>query len=306
MSRTSAPPVVRWAAYVGVAILFAIACAYLSNWQFSRNAERSTQLALLDGNYDAQPVSLATLIPEGGTFSAADEWRPVTLTGTYLADSQLLARNRVHAGTAAYEILVPFQLADGRVFLVNRGWEPPGNTQSLPDDIPSAPSGEVTVVVRLKPGEALPSSGRGAPDGQVPTINLPLIAEDIGSAGARLEQSAYGLLVSESPAPSDAPQGFEEPSIDPGPFLSYAVQWVLFAVMGFVFIGYVIRSERRARREDAEDAAEAAAIAASTDAEQAAIAVAAVSERRKKVRDARKPRDRDAEDEDSLLDSARR
>lgn len=305
MSRR-ASPAVRWTAYVAVAVVFAMACAFLSNWQFGRNAWRTAQLDLVAANYDQAPVSLETLLPEGATLDPADQWRPVTLRGTYLADDQLLARNRAHSGTSAYEILVPFRLDDGRVVLIDRGWEPPGNTQPEPDDVPAPPQGQVTVVARLQPGEELPSSGRTAPDGQVPSINLPLVASLLSPADAgRLDLSAYGWLASEDPAPADTPNAMEQPSIDPGPYLSYAIQWILFALMGFVFIGYVIRSERRARREDAEDAAAAAQAAA----EAAAAGVTVDDEppaslpRRRRRPAART--DRDAEDEDALLDSRR-
>jgi cytochrome oxidase assembly protein ShyY1 len=294
MSRRTAPAAVRWTAYVAIAVVFAIACAFLSNWQFSRNAWRSEQLALVAANYDATPVPLSDAIPDGGAFSPGDEWLPVVLEGQYLPDQQLLVRNRPHGGTSAFEVLVPFRLDDGRVFLVDRGWVPPGKDQPDPDAIPAPPAGESTVVVRLRPGEDLPRSGREtAPPGQVPTINLPLIAEDIDPLNAQpLEQGAYGQLVSEDPAPAAAPQAVDAPSADPGPYLSYAVQWILFAVMGFVFIGYVIRSERRHRREDLEAAAEAA------------VARAEGREPEASVRPSRsRRRDRDAEDEDALLDS---
>ena len=192
MSRRDAPAAVRWTVYVSVAIVFAIACAFLSNWQFSRNAQRSEQLALIAANYDAEPVPLAEVIAPGADLAPSDEWRPVTLTGTYLLDDQLLARNRVHGGTAAFEVLVPFRLDDGTVLLVDRGWEPPGESQPLPDAVPAPPEGEVTVVVRLRPGEQLPRSGRTAPAGQVPTIHLATIAGLIGPAdGSDLELSAY-------------------------------------------------------------------------------------------------------------------
>lgn len=253
--RRDAPAAVRWTVYVAVAIVFAIACAFLSNWQFSRNAQRSEQLALVAANYDAQPVPLADIIPAGGRLDPGDEWTPVTLTGVYLPDDQLLARNRAHGGTAAYEVLVPFRLDDGRVLVVDRGWVPPGDQQNSPDHVPAAPDGEVTVVVRLRPGEPLPASGRSAPAGQVPTIHLPSVARLVDPAtGDVLEQSAYGVMVSEDPAPATQPQALEAPSDDPGPHLSYAVQWILFALMGFIFIGYVIRTERTHRREDAEAA----------------------------------------------------
>jgi cytochrome oxidase assembly protein ShyY1 len=282
--RRDAPAALRWTVYVAVAIVFAIACAFLSNWQFSRNAQRSEQLALVAANYDAPAVALADLIPAGGSLADSDEWRPVTMTGTYLTDDQLLARNRPHGGTAAYEVLVPFRLDDGRVIVIDRGWVPPGDQQNAPDAVPAAPEGEVTVIARLRPGEPLPASGRGAPDGQVPTIHLPSIASLMASdAGSALERSAYGVMVSESPAPSTRPQAIESPSDDPGPHLSYAVQWILFAIMGFIFIGYVIRTERAHRREEAE----------------AARTGTPVTPRQKRRRDA------DADAEDALIDSAR-
>jgi hypothetical protein len=126
----------------------------------------------------------------------------------------------------------------------------------------------------------------------VPTIHLTLIADEVStSTGEAMELSAYGVLVSEDPAPSSAPNALASPSEDPGPHLSYAIQWILFAVMGFIFIGYVIRTERRHRREDAEDAADA-------DAPEAAPPAPAAASRRR--------RDRDAEDEDAILDAAGR
>lgn len=292
--------VLRWLAYLAVALIFAVACAFLSNWQFTRNEERSRQLGLVEANYDAPAVALAELVPAGAELRPTDEWRPVTITGQYLPDDGLLVRNRPHGGTAAFEVLVPFRLDDGRVFLVNRGWVRPGEQQADPDVVPAPPEGEVTVVVRLKPGEPLPASGRSAPDGQVPTIHLPLIADLTGES---VEVGAFGILVSESPAATSAPELLASPSEDPGPHLSYAIQWILFAIMGFVFIWYVIRSERQARKEDAEDAAAVASFAADivpTRGEEPTPAPAT------RTRKPKRKRDRDMQDEDALLDAADR
>lgn len=291
VSMQNLPRAGRWAIYVALAVVFAIACAFLSNWQFSRNEERAAQLALVERNYDAEPVPLAEVVPAGGELEPQDEWRPVRLTGEYVIDEQLLARNRPHGGTAAFEVLVPFRLEDGRVLLIDRGWVPPGLDQPEPDAVPAPPEGEVTVIARVRPGEPLPASGRSAPDGQVPTINLALVAETVApDVGESLELSAYGVLVSEHPAPVSSPHALESPSEDPGPHLSYAIQWILFAVMGFVFIGYVIRTERRHRREEAEEA--------EADGARESSAVAAPATRHR--------RDRDAEDEDAILDAAGR
>jgi len=265
----------RWSGYLVVAILFAIACAFLSNWQFSRNDQKATEIALVERNYDAKPVALDDVVDAEGRLDARREWHPVQLRGEYLADQQLYVRNRPHGGTSAFEVLVPFRQEDGRVLLIDRGWVPP-REDSSPASPPAPPAGTVTVVVRMQPGEQLPASGRSAPEGQVPTISLPAIADQVNPD---LITGGYGLLASEKPAPSKALGGFEKPAEDPGPHLSYAIQWILFAVMGFIFIGYVIRTERIKAKEEAGERA---------------------------PRPPRRRRDRDADDEDALLDAASR
>ncbi|MTE23626.1 SURF1 family protein [Microbacterium sp. ZXX196] len=236
----------RWSAYVVVAIAFAAVCGFLSHWQFERNEQREAANQLIADNYDAAPVPLADLVAGTDDFDAGDEWRPVILEGTYLTDDQLLARNRAQGGTSAYEVIVPFQLTDGRILAVDRGWVPPAYDGGA-EAVPEAPTGTVTVVARLRPSEALPTSGRSAPEGQLPTIHAPSVAE---VAGEGTITTAYALMVSEDPAPAEAPAALAAPEEDPGPHLSYAIQWILFAVMGFVFIGYMIRTEIRARSED--------------------------------------------------------
>ncbi|MEV8272869.1 SURF1 family protein [Microbacterium sp. NPDC077184] len=281
----SLPRAGRWSIYIGLAVVFAIACVWLSNWQFSRNDDRAAQLALVEQNYDAAPVPLEQVILPGDGLSADDEWRPVVLEGEYLADEQITVRNRPHGGTSAFEVLVPFRLSDGRVVIVDRGWVPPAEEGTGPAVVPDPPLGESAVVVRLRPEEAAPTSGRSAPEGQVPTINVDLIGGELSPAAAdALIGGVYGILVSETPAVADTPAALPSPSQDPGPHLSYAIQWILFALMGFIFIGYVIRTERRHRLEDEQDAGD--------------DAVALPPDRRRR-------RDRDADDEDALLDADR-
>src|SRR5690606_2238779 len=110
---------VRWSGYLVVAALFAVACVFLSNWQFERNEERSAQIALVEQNYDAPAAPLNDIIGVDGALDPQDEWRPMILQGRYLTDAQVLVRNRPHGGTSAFEVLVPFRTDDGRVFVVD-------------------------------------------------------------------------------------------------------------------------------------------------------------------------------------------
>ena len=291
-SMQNLPTAGRWAIYVSLAVVFAIACAFLSNWQFTRNQERSADLALIEANYDAEPVPVSSVLSGTSGFDPETEWLPVLLEGRYLPDEQLLARNRPHGGTSAFEVLTPFQLDDGRIIIVNRGWVPPASDSSDPATVPAPPSGEVTVTARLRPSEAAPASGRGAPEGQVPVIDLTAIAE---LTGTETVTAAYGLMVSEDPEPAERPTALTSPTEDPGPYLSYAIQWILFAIMGFIFIGYVIKTEIAQRREDRAEAGE-------DDPERDASAPRAPRPPRVPAR----RRDADTDAEDAILDAASR
>jgi cytochrome oxidase assembly protein ShyY1 len=101
------------------------------------------------------------------------------------------------------------------------------------------------VTVRLRPSEAARSTA-GLPPGQVSSISTADLAHGDGFPVL----DGYGLLVSESPAPQAAPQVHAAPVLDDGPHLSYAVQWVLFALVAvggwWTFL-----------RREAEEAAEA-------------------------------------------------
>jgi cytochrome oxidase assembly protein ShyY1 len=230
----------RWGGYVALTIVFAIVCGLLSWWQWSRRVEAVGEIAKIEANYGAPAAALGELLPDLGTTDDAVEWRPVLLTGEYLVEEQLLVRNRPRNSAAGFEVLVPLRLTDGTVFVVDRGWVPGGATPDAPDSVPAAPTGAVTVVVRLKPGEPeIP--GRGAPEGQLATVRLPDVAALVD---APTYTGMYGLLVSEDPAPAESPLPAFKPVEDEGPHLSYALQWIVFGIMAFVGLAWAVRRER--------------------------------------------------------------
>ena len=247
----------RWGGYVALTIVFAIACGLLSWWQWSRRADAVGEMEKIEANYDAPPAALDDLVPNLDSADDDVEWRPVEMTGEYLLDEQLLVRNRPRNSSAGFEVLVPLRLADGTVFVVDRGWVPGGSTPERPEAVPDAPRGEVTVVVRLKPGEPeIP--GRGAPEGQLATVRLPDVAALVD---APTYTGMYGLMISEDPPAAERPLAAFRPVEDEGPHLSYALQWIMFGILAFVGLVWAVRRERKiaagtqpeARRErDAE------------------------------------------------------
>jgi cytochrome oxidase assembly protein ShyY1 len=230
----------RWGGYLVLVIVFAIACALLSWWQWSRRAEAVAEIAKIEANYDAPPAQLGDLLSALDDTEDAAEWRPVEITGEYLVDQQLLVRNRPRNSDAGFEVLVPLRLTNGTVFVVDRGWIPAGETLEAPDSVPDTPTGEVTVIARLKPGEPeIP--GRGAPEGQLATVRLQDVANLVGEP---TYTGMYGLLISETPRAADRPLAAERPAEDEGPHLSYALQWIAFGILAFIGLVWAVRRER--------------------------------------------------------------
>ncbi len=240
----------RWAGYLAFVMVFAVACVLLSQWQLARRAETVAANTKVEMNYDTTPVALGSLVKDLDSFSPKDEWHQVHLTGTYLRDEQLLVRTRPLGGNPGFEVLVPLELDSGDTFIVDRGWVPVGTDQDAPDAVPAAPAGSVSVVVRLKPGEPnLP--GRSAPPGQIATIELETIRTLLDRP---TYTGAYGLMVVENPAPAERPKALPKPAIDEGPHLSYAFQWIVFAILGVVALAWAVRQEYR--NINADDPAE--------------------------------------------------
>ncbi|MCD7101917.1 SURF1 family cytochrome oxidase biogenesis protein [Pseudoclavibacter sp. 13-3] len=250
----------EWIGYLAGVIVFAVVCVMLSHWQFDRRDQAVAEIAKVTGNWSATPAALGDLVPGLDDFDDADEYRRVLLHGTYLTDQQLLVRNRPLNGQPGFEVLVPLLLDDdpaadpststaGRVFFVNRGWLPTGSDGNAPADVPAPPAGDVEVVARLR--AAQPLVDRTAPDGQIASFALQQVVDrfDLSSAYT----GAYGQMETESPAPAERPQIIPQPSLSEGSHLSYALQWIAFAVLAFIGFGYSIRQTLRRIEETGND-----------------------------------------------------
>ncbi|MEG9248121.1 SURF1 family protein [Arthrobacter sp. Soc17.1.1.1] len=235
----------RWLGWLAMVAVIAAGCVGLGRWQLDRREEVVQNIQRIEANYDAAPVRY---VPGANGFDSYDpsrEWTPVTFTGTYDVGNQVVVRNRPLNGQPGYEVLTPLRLDDGTAVIIDRGWLPIGNAEAgRPDTIPAPPAGRVEVTARTKPGE--PAVNRGAPEGQVASIDLAALA---GTLDYPVQDAAYGLLALERPAAAETPVAAPKPSIDEGPHLSYSLQWFAFGVLAFVGLGYAARLQRRSDAE---------------------------------------------------------
>jgi cytochrome oxidase assembly protein ShyY1 len=230
----------RWLAWLLLAIVFAVACGFLSNWQFNRRTEALAKMNQLASNYDRQPVDLGFT-----KFKSKDEWLPIKLTGHFLPENTLLVRNRPYNGDPGFLELIPFQRQDGLVLAIETGWLPADDRLSPPKNFPKPSNETQTIWGRIRPSE--PTLNRDAPAGQIGTINVPSFMNKIGVKDRAVDEF-YLSLGQNNFASAGLPKLLARPQLDEGNHLSYALQWIVFALLAFAALLWAIRQEIHFKR----------------------------------------------------------
>jgi cytochrome oxidase assembly protein ShyY1 len=228
----------RWMGYLALTVVFAIVSSFFGLWQWDRRGQAVAAINVLEANWDRVPQEL---VSAEGLSPTSDQWTPVLVRGEYAPQDQILVRTRPRGGQVGFEVLVPLRSDTGFTVVVNRGWIPTGESRDFPDLVPEAPTGEVSVVARIKPGEPT-LRGRGAPEGQLPSIDLGAMENAVGY---ELETEFFLLLDSETPQSAVAPLPSLRPVLDEGPHLSYTLQWFVFALLALIAFVALLRQEAR-------------------------------------------------------------
>lgn len=240
LSRLLTP---RWLGASAAALAFFALCLFLGDWQYGRHEARLASAERIERHYTETPVDIDAALPPGSQgFSAEDDWRRVSATGTYDRAGQLMARNRPQNVVYGFEVLVPLTLDDGSAVLVDRGWVKNAERADVLPEVPAAPAGRVTVTGWLRPGE--PPVGEGMPPGQLASINL----ERAAAATGHHLRPAYLVLESEndgSGAEPARPTPLLAPDTGLGVHFAYALQWWGASVVGFVIVFVYLRREVR-------------------------------------------------------------
>ena len=106
-----------------VVILASALCIGLGLWQFGRYEDRRDSAAIVDAQYDADPVPLDEVLDSPTTpLASQQQWTPVTLTGSYCDEPAcvLHVRNRQLNGSVGFWETVPFRSDDGVVLFVQQ------------------------------------------------------------------------------------------------------------------------------------------------------------------------------------------
>jgi cytochrome oxidase assembly protein ShyY1 len=209
----------RWIALTLFLLILIYLFIRLSNWQFDRYDQRvirneSTNVALSLAPKKIDSVS---------QMSDLKQWEKIELTGSYLSDQSKLVRKQYLENNLGFWVITPFKIQNGDNILVNRGWIPIGSSASSNQSIPLAPVGTVNLEGYLQSFNESITQPKDLPLNQVNTIDYKYFESAIAN-------NFYIQLAKSSPMDNQVAL-IPLPELSNGPHFSYAIQWILFALL---------------------------------------------------------------------------
>lgn len=224
----------------------------LGLWQADRHRERAATNQLIEerSNPPVTPIDDAL-----DTDASADlDYRYVTASGTFLDGDFVRVANRSQGGVAGDHVVAVFELTDGRIVLVNRGFAPLGTAA---EDLTSVPTGPTEVTGWLRASAergwiGATDSGAGT---RVPRLDVDAIAQRLDGSGSATALAVVPVALQlETNSAADAiPDPVPLPPIDGGPHLSYMAQWFIFATLGALFYTALLRRTATGKQRQAPD-----------------------------------------------------
>ena len=240
----------RW---IGLGLLMTVAAATmvgLGLWQLDRYHIRTDINNRIDSASQRKPVTLAQALRPpsparagvvGPAPSADMSWTMVTVTGRYDAKHEILARSRTVNGQVGYEILTPLVLADGTAVLVDRGWLAPSDLGAAKaPTVPTAPTGDVTVVGRVHAPES--RADQAEPFQNVLSVRHIAPEQIAGSVPLPL-YGAYLTLETQTPPADPAFVPIAPDHQDAAMNAGYVAQWWMFSLLTLFGFGYLAYRE---------------------------------------------------------------
>lgn len=221
----------RWLTFHALCLTAVVLMVSLSLWQFRRLDDRQDFNSLVRTRSAEAVVPVEELdLTDPGSVA----WRRVGLAGTYLASETVLVLNRSQGGRAGVNVVTPLRLETGESILVVRGFLP------LDAPVPEPPSGPVRIVGTVRASEIR----RAGQPTESPDQSDEFFRLDIERIAAAIELEVLAVAVEREisdPIDDGSLQPVAAPELSDGPHLSYAIQWLIFAVAVIVGWGLAVR-----------------------------------------------------------------
>jgi cytochrome oxidase assembly protein ShyY1 len=221
-----------------VALALVAGCLFAAQWQFSRGANQSATNKIIAANLDLPSLTMNEV---ENLDAVSNQWRKVTLQGSFSQDKQELVRNRYHEGKFGFEVLTLFTATNGENFWVDRGWVAAGPNAATPPTVEPVASGNLEIIARIR-SENLSRQLQGSFFVTRTTSEKP---ESITKLQG-VEANAYYLDLLGSPDGRVKPlTEIELPELSNGPHYAYGIQWLAFALLALIGRFLLFRETKR-------------------------------------------------------------
>ena len=243
------------------ALVLAVLVA-MGNWQL----ERLEWKRGLSAEMTRRMAGPAIALPPPPVDAAALRYRPIQIEGRFHHDRELYLEARSHAGRAGLHVVTPFELDDGRVVLVDRGWLPLERRRPetrAEGQIGGQAGGQVRLTGTIRTGgwtgyAFLRPENDPAGNAWV-WMDLPRMAERVAVGGAGLggaglggaglggaglggTESGYYLVAGAAPNPGGLPIGRVPDARQRNNHLEYALTW--YALAFALLVIYLLHQSR--------------------------------------------------------------
>jgi len=191
----------------------------LSDWQFDRYNTRIQNNEITTTALNSEPIKLTDL----SQVSELKDWQKVSLKGEFMDSDAKLLRRQYLESSLGFWVITPLKLDNDQVILVNRGWIPIAESSTSQQEIPSSPQGDVTIIGYVQTLKDTRSEPEDLPLNQINHLN---------STNFSSQPLSTNYLQLASMTPMDNQVAIIPlPELSNGPHFSYAIQWILFALM---------------------------------------------------------------------------
>lgn len=233
----------KWVALTLACIFIIPAFQALAEWQWRRLDQRHAYNQAIQAQISKDPIVISELVLAGSdplVLAAEATWRTVELTGTWIAQSQVLVRKQSLETNTGLWVVTPLLLTDGTITMVNRGWTPAANSALESPVIAQLPTGVIEVLGRVR---AVTPRTKPAPTdlptGQVDRI-IPL---EIYASDSTISDSYVEMTASRPESRTAEIRELPAPQVTEGNHRSYAIQWTFFEFLTVVGWLILVRNE---------------------------------------------------------------
>ena len=209
----------RWIALTAFLLIMIYLFIRLSDWQFDRYNTRIQNNEITTTALSSEPINLTDL----SQVSDLKDWQKVSIKGEFMNSDAKLLRRQYLESSLGFWVITPLKLDNDQVILVNRGWIPIAESSTSQQEIPSSQQGDVTIIGYVQTLKDTRSEPDDLPLNQINYLNSTNFSSQPLS-------TKYLQLASMTPMDNQVAI-IPLPELSNGPHFSYAIQWILFALM---------------------------------------------------------------------------